>query len=85
MTCNNICIIGTPEGEGKEQGIENLFKNIMTGNFPNLVRVKVMEVQEAQRITIKRNPKRPTPRHSIIKMANFKDKDRNIKAVRRNS
>ena len=78
MDYNNTCIIGISEGEEKEQGIENLFKNIMTGNFPNLVRVKVMEVQEAQRITIKRNPKRPTPRN-IFKMPKFKGKERILK------
>ena len=26
MKCNNIHIIGTPEGEEEEQGIENLFE-----------------------------------------------------------
>ena len=28
------------------------------------------------------NPKRPAPRHIIIKMAKFKDKERILKAVR---
>ena len=28
------------------------------------------------------NPKRPTPRHLIIKMAKFKDKERILKAAR---
>ena len=28
------------------------------------------------------NPKRPTPRHIIIKMAKFKDKERILKAAR---
>ena len=36
MICNNICIIGIPEGEEKEQEIENLFEKIITENFPNL-------------------------------------------------
>ena len=34
------------------------------------------------RVPIKRNPKRPTPRHIIIKMAKFQDKERNLKAAR---
>ena len=54
----------------------------MMGNFPNLMREKVMQVQEAQRVPIKRNPKMPTSRHIIIKMANFKDKERILKAAR---
>ena len=39
-TKHNTQIIGIPEGEGKEQGIETLFDKIMTENFPNLERGK---------------------------------------------
>ena len=46
----------------------------MTENFPNLVKVKFIQVQGAQRVPIKMNPKRPTPRHIRIKTAKFKDK-----------
>ena len=74
-------IIATPEEE-KEQGIENLFEKIMTENFPNLMKEMAMEVQEAQRVPIKMNPKRPTPRHIIIKMAKFRDKERIFNAAR---
>ena len=35
--CSNILIIGLPEGEEKEQKIENLFEQIMK-NFPNLAK-----------------------------------------------
>ena len=35
---NNIRIIGVPKGEEREQGIENLFEEIMTENFPNLAK-----------------------------------------------
>ena len=54
----------------------------MRENFPNLVRERVMQVQKAQRVLIKKNPKSPTPRHIIIKMAKFKDKERILKAAR---
>ena len=67
MKHNNIHVTGIPEGE-EEQGIENLFEKVMTENF-NLMREKDMQVQEAQRVRIKKNPKRPTPRHIIIKIA----------------
>ena len=73
---NNIRIIGIPEGEEEEQGIENLFEKVMMENFPNLMREKVTQIQETQRDTNKRNPKRPTARHIIIKMAKFQDKER---------
>ena len=65
MKHNNFCIIGISEGKEKEQGIANLFEK-MTENFPNLMKEKVTQVQEAQRVPIKMNPKRPTPRHIII-------------------
>ena len=73
MQCNKICIIGIPEGEEEEQGIENLFEKVMMENFPNLMRDKVTQIQETQRVPSKRNPKRPTARHIIIKMAKFQD------------
>ena len=59
MKHNNIFMIGIPEREGREQGIENLFEEIITKNFPNLVREIDMQVQEAQRAANKMNPKRP--------------------------
>ena len=52
-------MIGIPEGEGEEQGIENLFEKVMIENFPNLMREKFTQIQESQRVPIKRNPKRP--------------------------
>ena len=64
MKRNNIHIIGIPEGEEEEQGIQNLFEKVMMENFPNLMRKKVTQIQETQRVPIKRNPKRPTSRHS---------------------
>ena len=63
-------IIGIPKGEEEEQWIENLFEKVMMENFPNLIRAKVIEAQEAQRAPIKRNPKKTTPRHIIIKWQN---------------
>ena len=82
MKRNNIRIIGIPEGEEEEQGIENLFEKVMMENFPNLRKEKVTQIQETQRVPSKRNPKRPTARHIIIKMAKFQDKERILKAAR---
>ena len=44
--------MGTPEGEEIEQGIKNLFEEMMTPNFPNLVMEKDTQVQEAQRVQV---------------------------------
>ena len=41
-----------------------------------------MQIQETQRVPIKRNQKKPTSRHIIIKMAKFQDKERILKAAR---
>ena len=82
MKRNNIHIIGIPEGEEEQQGIENLFEKVMMENFPNLMREKVTQIQETLRVPSKRNPKRPTARHIIIKMAKFQDKERILKAAR---
>ena len=70
------------EGEERKQEIENLFEKIMTENFPNLVKELGIQVQEAQRVRNMMNPKRPTPRHTIIKMPKVKDKE-NIKISKR--
>ena len=51
-------------------------------NFPNLMREKVTQIQETQRVPNKRNTKRPTARHIIIKMAKLQDKERILKAAR---
>ena len=40
MKHNNIHIMGIPEGEESKQGVDNLFQEIMTENFLNLVMEK---------------------------------------------
>nr|KAF6462164.1 hypothetical protein HJG59_011228 [Molossus molossus] len=54
----------------------------MAENFPNLVKETDIQVQEAQRVPNKMNPKRPTPRHTIIKMQKIQDKERILKVAR---
>ena len=64
--CSNIRIIGVSEGEKEEQKIENFFEQIME-NFPNLAKeTDFQEVQEAQRVPKKLDPRKHTPRHIII-------------------
>nr|KAF6453010.1 hypothetical protein HJG59_008281 [Molossus molossus] len=79
---NNIRIIGVPKEQGNEQGLENIFEEIVTENFPNLVKKEGIQVQEAQRTPSKKNPNRPTPRHIVIKMPKIKDRERIPKAAR---
>ena len=72
-----------PEGEEDEKEIENLFEKIMKKNFPNLAKeIDFQEVQEAQRVPKKLDPKRNTPRHIIITLHKIKDEERILKAAR---
>ena len=55
----------------------------MKENFPNLVKeIDFQEVQEAQRVPKKLDPRRHTPRYNIIKLPQMKDKERILKAAR---
>ena len=65
-----------PEGEEEEQEVENLFEQIME-NFPNLAKeIDFYEVQEAQRVPKKLDPRTHTPRHIIITLPKIKEKER---------
>lgn len=57
----NLHIIGIPEGEEKEKGIENILEEIMSENFPDLKETNI-KIQEAQRAPSKLNPNSPRPR-----------------------
>ena len=61
IKCASLCIISIPEEEG-EKGIENVFEEIMTKNFPNQKKETDIQIQEAQNDPNKMNPNRPTPR-----------------------
>ena len=53
----------------------------MKENFPNLVKEIDVQVQEAQKVSIMTDAKRPTPRHIIyIKRPKVKDKESVLKA-----
>ena len=55
----------------------------MRENFPNLAKeIDFQEVQEAQRVPKKLDPKRNTPKHIIIKLPKIKDEERILKAAR---
>ena len=80
---SNIQIIGVPEVEEEEQENENLFEKIMRENFPNLAKeIDFQEVQEAQRVLKKLDPRKHTPRHIIIILPKMKEKERILKAER---
>ena len=76
MKRSNIRIIGVPEGEEEEQKTENLFEQTMKENFSNLAKeIDFREVQEAQRVPKKLDPRRNTPRHTIITLPKIQEKE----------
>ena len=55
----------------------------MKENFPNLAKaIDFQEVQEAQRVPKKLDPRRNTPRHIIITLAKIKEKERILEGPR---
>ncbi|KAK1335249.1 hypothetical protein QTO34_004833 [Cnephaeus nilssonii] len=46
MKRSNMRIIGLPEGQEEQQGLENLFEEIMTENFPDMGKIKVTQLLE---------------------------------------
>ena len=79
----NLRIIGIEEGtEILTKGMNNLFNEMMSENFPNLKNEMENQIQEAYRTLTAQNHNRSTPRHIIMKMPNIQNKDRILKAVR---
>ena len=55
----------------------------MKENFPNVAKeTDFQEVQEAQRVPKKLDPRRNTPRHIIITLAKIQQKERILEAAR---
>ena len=72
IECTNIQIIGVSEEEEKKKRTEKILEEIIVENFPNMGKDIVNQVQEAQRVLYRINPKRNTPRHILIKLSKIK-------------
>ena len=57
-----------PEEEKKKKGFEKNFEEIIVENFPSMEEEIVNQVQEAQIVPYRINPRRNTPRHILIKL-----------------
>ena len=68
IKCTNIRIIGVPEEKEKKKGSEKMFEEIIVENFPNKGKERISQVQEAQRVTYRINPRRNMPRHKLSKI-----------------
>ena len=69
--------------EKEEPEIQKLLEDIMKGNLPNLAKeIDFQEIQEAQRVPKKLDPRKHTPRHILSTLPKMKDKERIFKAAR---
>ena len=80
-TTLNAQIIWVPEEEEKKKGYEKVFEEIIVENFPNVRKEIAIQVQDAQRVPYRINPKRNTPRHILIKLMK-NDKEKNIENIK---
>jgi len=84
IKCNNIWIVvGVSEEEEKKREYEKIFEEIIVENFPNIEKEIVNQVQEAQRVPCRINPRRNMPRLiKLIKLTKINYKERILKASR---
>ena len=76
IKCTNIRIIGVTKEEEKNKGYEKILEEIIVENFPTTEKEIVNQVQEAQRVPYRINPRRNTRRHILIKLTKTKHKER---------
>ena len=86
IKCTNIQIIGVPEEEEKKKGYEKIFEEtvLQDENFSNMGKEIVNQVQEAQRVPYRINPRRNMPGHILIKLTKMKHKEKILKEGRSN-
>jgi hypothetical protein len=81
----NLRIVGIEESKDSQlKEPVNIFNKIKEENFPNLKKGKPMIVQESYRTPNRWNQKRNSSHHIIRKISNGQNKQRIIKAVRKN-
>jgi len=74
VKCTNICIIRIPEGEERNKRPEIIFEEIVAENFPTTRKEIGNQVQQAQWVSVRINPRRNTMRHIVAKLTKIKDK-----------
>ena len=69
-----------PRIRREKKGYEKIFEGIIVENFPNMEKEIVNEIQEAQRISYRINPRRNLLRHILIKLTKTKHTKKSIKS-----
>ena len=82
IKCTNIQSIRLPEEEEKKKGYEKIFEEIIIENFPNMEKEIANQVEEAQSVPYRINPRRNMPRYILIKLTKTKHKGRILKEAR---
>ena len=79
----NLCLIGVPECEEKnESQLENTLQDIIQKKFPNQARQANIQVQEIQRTPLRYSSKRATTRHIIVRFTRVEMKEKILRAAR---
>ena len=80
---SNIQITEVPEEKNNSKKLKTYLKKIMKENFLTLVKeIDFQEVQEAQTVPKNLDPRKHTPRHTIITVAKIEDEERILKPAR---
>ena len=74
--------MGVPEGEEREKGPKKISEENTVKKFPNMGKEIATQVQEAQRVPGRINPRRNTLRYIVIKLIKIKDKEKLLEATR---
>ena len=74
---NDILTRGVPEEERGNEA-EGLFEQIIAENFDNVGKETFIQIQETQRTPIKFNKSQLTPKHTIVKISKYRDKNPEI-------
>ena len=82
IKCNNMRILGVPEGEDRQKGPEKIVEEIIVENSPIMGKEIATQAQEVQRVPGRINSRRNTLRHIVIKLVKIKDKEKLLKATR---
>ena len=75
-------IIGVPEEEEKKKRYEKIVEEIIVENVTNTEKEIANQVQKAQRVPYRINPRRNMPRHILIKLTKTKHEETILKAAR---
>ena len=71
-----------PRRRREKERVGKIFEEIIVENFSTMEKEIVNQVQEAQRVPYRINPRRNPPRHILIKQTKSKHKERIFKAAR---